>query len=125
MSKQKEIAALFQEWNDALKTLQPPKVVSLYDVDAVLLPTISNRVRHNHEEIIDYFEGFLAKKPVGEIDESNIRVHGNIAINSGVYTFTFADGVKVPARFTFVYRWNEERWLIIEHHSSQMPEPPA
>ena len=120
-----EIASLFQKWNDALKTRDPKNVVALYDTDAILLPTVSNQVRHNHSEITDYFEGFLAKGPVGAIDESNVRIHSDIAINSGVYTFTFADGAKVPARFTFVYRWNGEHWLIIEHHSSQMPESQA
>ncbi|MES9966602.1 MAG: nuclear transport factor 2 family protein, partial [Sedimenticola sp.] len=76
----------------------------------------------NHEEVEDYFVHFLAKGPVGEIDEANIRTFGDIAINSGIYTFTFKDGAVVQARYTFVYRWNGERWLIIEHHSSQMPE---
>jgi hypothetical protein len=51
-----------------------------------------------------------------------VRVFGQIAINSGIYTFSFNDGASVQARYTFVYRWNGERWMIIEHHSSQMPE---
>ncbi len=56
------------------------------------------------------------------IDEANVRVFGQVAINSGIYTFTFKDGAVVQARFTFVYRWNGSRWMIVEHHSSQMPE---
>ena len=56
------------------------------------------------------------------MDESNVRRFGDIAINSGVYTFTFKDGVSVQARFTYVYQWDGERWMIIEHHSSAMPE---
>jgi len=120
-----DIAALFQEWNDALQSRDPQNVVALYETSAILLPTVSNQVRHNHQEIADYFKGFLAKGPIGAIDESNVRVYSDIAINSGIYTFTFDDGAKVPARFTFVYRWNGQRWLIIEHHSSQMPESPA
>jgi uncharacterized protein (TIGR02246 family) len=120
-----DIASLFQLWNDALQTREPKSVVALYASDAILLPTVSNQVRHNHEEIEDYFKGFLAKGPVGAIDESNVRIYGDVAINSGVYTFTLDDGSKVPARFTFVYQWNGEQWLIIEHHSSQMPEPQA
>ena len=88
----------------------------------LLLPTVSNKVRHNHEEIEDYFVDFLAKGPSGKIDESNVRIYGDLAINSGVYTFTFKDGTVVQARFTFVYRWSGQRWLIVEHHSSRMPE---
>ena len=117
-----EIAALFDEWNSALQTGDPKKVAVLYETNSILLPTVSNKVRHNHEEIKDYFVHFLAKGPVGKIDEANIRTFGQLAINSGIYTFTFKDESAVQARFTFVYRWNGERWLIVEHHSSQMPE---
>ena len=116
------ITALFDEWNDALQTGDPKQVASLYATDAILLPTVSNKVRHNHDEIEDYFVHFLAKGPQGKIDESNIRIFDEIAINSGVYTFTFKDGVSVQARFTYVYRWNGQGWIIIEHHSSAMPE---
>ena len=116
------IAALFEEWNTALQTGEPKNVTALYESNAILLPTISNQVRHNHEEIEDYFIQFLAKGPKGVINESNIRTFGNIAINSGIYTFTFSDGNSVQARFTYVYRWNGQRWLIVEHHSSALPE---
>ena len=116
------IAALFEEWNTALQTGEPKNVMALYESNAILLPTISNQVRHNHEEIEDYFIHFLAKGPKGVINESNIRTFGNIAINSGIYTFTFSDGNSVQARFTYVYRWNGQRWLIVEHHSSALPE---
>ena len=116
------IAALFEEWNTALQTGEPKNVTALYESNAILLPTISNQVRHNHEEIEDYFIHFLAKGPKGVINESNIRTFGNIAINSGIYTFTFSAGNSVQARFTYVYRWNGQRWLIVEHHSSALPE---
>ena len=116
------IESLFGEWNDALQSGDPKQVAALYETDAILLPTVSNQVRHNHEEIEDYFVHFLAKRPSGKIDEANVRIFGDTAINSGVYTFTFGDGAVVQARFTYVYRWNGERWLIVEHHSSAMPE---
>ncbi|MEL6722397.1 MAG: SgcJ/EcaC family oxidoreductase [Pseudomonadota bacterium] len=122
MSVVNEITSLFEEWNSALQTGDPKKVAALYADNGILLPTVSNKVRHNHAEIGDYFVHFLAKGPAGKIDEANIRVFGQIAINSGVYTFTFKDGAVVTARYTFVYRWNGQRWMIIEHHSSQMPE---
>ena len=116
------IAALFEEWNTALQTGEPKNVTALYESNAILLPTISNQVRHDHEEIEAYFIHFLAKGPKGVINESNIRTFGNIAINSGIYTFTFSDGNSVQARFTYVYRWNGQRWLIVEHHSSALPD---
>ena len=117
-----KILGLFNQWNNALKTGNPKDVVTLYARDAILLPTVSNKVRHNHEEIEDYFVRFLAKVPSGKIDESNVRIFSDLAINSGVYTFAFADGSTVQARYTFVYKREGEDWLITEHHSSQMPE---
>jgi len=117
-----EIESLFEHWNNALQTGDAKKVVALYQKDGILLPTVSNQVRHNHEEIEDYFIHFLAKGPKGKINESNVRIFDGFAINSGVYTFTFNDGGVVQARFTFVYRKNNSHWKIVEHHSSQMPE---
>ena len=65
---------------------------------------------------------FYRKVQRVEIDESNVRAFGEIAINSGLYTFTFNDKSVVRARFTFVYRRRFENWMIVEHHSSAMPE---
>jgi len=125
MNMQNEISDQFVLWNKALQTGNPDKVVACYAPDAILLPTVSAKVRHNHDEIRDYFVHFLLKQPYGRITEQNIRIYDTIAINSGLYTFTLtADGVKtdVAARFTFVYRKIQDRWLIIEHHSSISPE---
>ncbi len=117
-----EITSLFDEWDSALQTGDPKQVTALYDSDGILLPTVSNQVRHNHEEIEAYFVNFLARGPRPTIDESNVRVFGDIAINSGTYTFQFNDDTSAAARYTFVYRWNGHRWMIVEHHSSVMPE---
>ena len=75
-----DITALFSEWNDALQTGVPKQVAALYETNAILLPTVSNKVRHNHEEIEDYFIHFLAKKPSGKIDESNVRTFGELSL---------------------------------------------
>ena len=118
------IASLFDQWNAALQTTDPDKVVACYAPDAILLPTVSARIRHNHAEIRDYFLHFCAKAPEGRIDEANIRIFDDIAINSGRYTFELTDSgrrVDMAARFTFVYRKIESEWLIIEHHSSVLP----
>lgn len=122
MTTENDILALFARWNQALQTGDPKQVAALYAENGILLPTVSNQVRHNHEEIEDYFVHFLAKKPVGKIDEANVRIFADVAMNAGVYTFTFEGGATVQARFSFVYRWDGQQWLIVEHHSSQMPE---
>lgn len=118
-----QVMQLFERWNAALATGNPDAVTALYAEDAILLPTVSNQVRHNHSEIRDYFVSFLAKEPQGVIVEANVRfLAENLAINSGVYTFTFGSGDQVTARFTYLYRLIDGHWKIAEHHSSAMPE---
>ena len=114
-------AELFNAWNRALQSGDPERVTELYAPDAVLVPTLSNQIRHNHAEIHDYFVHFLRKGPTGIVNESNTRTFDQLLINSGIYTFAVGDGTSLQGRFTFVYRWNGERWRIIEHHSSLMP----
>ena len=118
-----DVLGLFDTWNAALATLDPDQVTALYADNAVLLPTVSNQVRHNHAEIRDYFVGFLQKAPQGVIDESNVNILSEThATNSGVYTFTFGDGSTVTARFSYLYVASDTGWKILQHHSSAMPE---
>ncbi|MDX6084226.1 SgcJ/EcaC family oxidoreductase, partial [Xanthomonas campestris pv. incanae] len=74
-----------------------------------------------------YFEMFLTKKPKGVINYRTVRLlDDDSAVDAGVYTFTLTDknGKKsdVQARYTFVYEKRDGKWLIINHHSSAMPE---
>lgn len=130
----KEIAALFDDWNDVLRTGGPHDMALLYAEDGVLLPTVSNEVRSNRVEIADYFEHFLALHPRGVINDQHIDVlDANTAVNSGVYTFDVIKGGQptfVVARYSFLYEKIGGKWLIKSHHSSAMPEamtarPPA
>ena len=75
---------------------------------------MSNQVRHNPEEIRDYFVAFLKKSPQGKIDEANVRILSDThATNSGVYTFTFGDGSTVTARFSYLYVQTDGGWKIM------------
>ncbi len=118
----KDIETLFDRWNNALKTEDAKKVDANYTDNAVLLATVSNKPRVTREERIDYFEKFLEKHPVGQIDSRTIKLGCNKAIDTGLYTFTMDDGKKIHARYTFTYRWDGHQWLISSHHSSAMPE---
>lgn len=119
-----EISALFERWNRALLTGDPKKVVALYAEDSLLLPTVSNKPRRTVGEKEDYFRHFLEKRPSGRVSERFIELGCNRAVDSGLYTFTFAEtGQSIDARYTFTYRWTGSQWLITSHHSSAMPEP--
>jgi hypothetical protein len=53
-----------------------------------------------------------------------VREFGDIAINTGFYTFSEVvggDRVERPSRFSFTYRLRDGEWLIVDHHSSRVP----
>lgn len=119
-----EIAALFDRWNASLRSGDPKKVVANYAPESILLPTVSNRARFTVAEKEDYFMHFLQRRPQGYIDDRIIDVDCNSATDAGLYTFRFADGASVKARYSFTYKKIDGQWLITSHHSSGMPEKP-
>lgn len=122
-ASESEIASLFNRWNQALQTGDAHKVVELYAERSILLPTLSNKPRLTSAEKEEYFRHFLKNRPSASIDLREIEVGCDMAVDSGLYTFTFAKtGDKVSARYSFTYSWDGSKWLIVSHHSSLMPE---
>lgn len=120
-----QVRSLFYLWNDALATGDSRIVARRYAHDAVLLPTVSDEPRTNHDGIKEYFDNFLKLKPQGVILEGHIKIGSGFAKDSGIYEFSMgADGSKVKARYSFIYTYDEdtETWQIAHHHSSFMPE---
>ena len=118
---------LFDLWNAALATSNPETVADLYASDAVLLPTLSDRIRANRLDIIDYFAHFLENRPQGVVTEGHVHAMGNTLVYSGNYIFrcqpeSAPESYTVNARFTFVYRREVNTWKIAVHHSSLLPE---
>ena len=123
---EQDIAALFDRWNESLKTGDPYKVVANYASKSVLLPTVSSKPRFTVEEKADYFRDFQLNQPEGRIDSRTIELDCNTAIDEGLYSFTFQKtGVTVKARYTFTYKWDGKQWLITSHHSSRLPAEQA
>ncbi len=122
----KDIAALFDRWNESLKTGDPYKVVANYAPKSVLLATVSSKPRFTVDEKADYFHHFLQNQPDGRIDSRTIELDCNLAIDEGLYSFTFKKtGVTVKARYSFTYKWDGKQWLITSHHSSRVPAEEA
>lgn len=140
---ERQVAALFERWNDALASGDPNQVASLYSDDALLLPTLSAEPRRTHAAIRDYFSDFLARAPRGRIDSRTIRLGCNSALDAGTYSFLLRDPADaagagregwVKARYSFVYTFNpgagagagdgpgQGEWLILHHHSSLQPQ---
>ena len=123
VTNEKEIASLFDRWNQSLQTGDPHKVVANYAEHSILLPTVSNKPRLTPAEKEDYFQHFLEDRPSGKIDQRFIDIGCNSALDAGLYTFTFAKtGAVVSGRYSYTYHWDGSKWLITSHHSSLMPE---
>jgi len=119
---EQDIAALFDRWNESLKTGDPYKVVENYASKSVLLPTVSGKPRFTVEEKADYFRDFQQNQPEGRIESRTIELDCNTAIDEGLYSFTFRKTeTTIKARYTFTYKWDGKRWLITSHHSSRLP----
>jgi|OpeIllAssembly_1097287.scaffolds.fasta_scaffold1384514_1 uncharacterized protein (TIGR02246 family) len=120
-----DIRKAFDRWTAALAERDPEKIVACYHQDAVLWGTFSTKKRKGNTLIREYFEQLVQRKKLRALCKNlDIRIYGDIAVNSGMYYFNFVDNnrdVMVPARYTFVYQKTDGEWLIIEHHSSVLP----
>lgn len=126
MNHEKDLKKSFVTWCEAINKRNPKKILELYDPAATLLPTLQPNIIKDQSGIFDYFSQLMNNPKLQvKIIDSDLRFVGDLAINSGRYTFSFereGNRVDLPARFTFIYVKIADRWQIIEHHSSQIPE---
>ncbi|MCA4774294.1 hypothetical protein [Wolbachia endosymbiont of Mansonella perstans] len=62
------IEALFNRWNDSLKTGDAYQINANYTDDTVLLSTLSSSPRTTSAQHVDYFKDFLAECPIAEVE---------------------------------------------------------
>lgn len=118
-----EIAALFDRWNQSLRSGNAKNVVDNYADNSLLLPILSSQPLRTQSEKLEYFQNFLADRPIAMIDMRTIELGCNTAVDTGLYTFNFSrSGHSESGRFTYTYRWDGSEWLITSHHSSVVPE---
>jgi len=120
-----EVAAATAAWRGAYDSRDPARITATYDSDAVFWGTTAKTVAANPAAVAEYFKD-APKSPNARVTfgEQHIRVYGDVAVNTGYYTFfNVRDGqtVSVPARFTMVFRNRDGKWLIVAHHSSRVP----
>ena len=112
-------------WSAAYNSRDPARITAMYDTDAVLWGTTAKKVAPNPVAIAEYFKD-AAKRPNARVTfgEQHSRVYGDVAVNTGYYTFSDIQGGKEesrPARFTMVFRNRDGKWLVVAHHSSRVP----
>lgn len=123
---QDQVDALFKQFNDGFQTQNPDAMVPLFSKDAVLLPTVSGKMRTDAAEIRDYFVSFLQNKPFGTVTESETAIGCNMATRVGNWTVKLTNPVTgevsdASARFIFVYVYEDGQWKIAHLHSSLRP----
>ena len=123
----KSIVSSLNDWKNAIeKSSDVRNVIQLYHSEAVFWGEFSNSIRTTKNQIIDYYNYFLSLDNLRiDIQNVQVRIYDDIAIISGTYSFTYQLNSKVEltlSSFSFVYKLENEEWLIVDHHSSVVPK---
>jgi len=124
-SDRDQVAAATAAWGEAYNSRDPARITALYDPEAVFWGTTAKTISPNPERVLEYFKN-ARNQPDARVTfgEQYVRVYGEIGISTGSYTFSnIRDGKEIsnPARYTFVFRNRNGKWLIVDHHSSRVP----
>lgn len=118
---------VLEQWMQAVNNGDVEGLLGLYDSQAVLIPTFSNRLLNAPDKLREYFE------KLGSREELSIALHEKTLIVqelknpifslSGIYNWRFiVDGelLNFEARFSYVIDLSKPS-PILHHHSSQIP----
>jgi uncharacterized protein (TIGR02246 family) len=117
-----EVRAAAQLWIEGISLGDPDYMVALYAEDAILHGTGSPVVRAGHALIREYFAGLTARVKMNFVEPLHIRIYGDVAVNTGNYETSIGDNPPLKLRYSFVYHKVGDQWLIVDHHSSRLPE---
>lgn len=119
--------AVIKTWMSFVNQGDIENLLALYDENAVLIPTFSNRLLSKPSSIREYFKRLFSR------EEISIALHENTLIGQpvkdalyslcGIYCWRFAiDGelFSFEARFSYLLNTTSPK-PIIHHHSSQIP----
>lgn len=121
-SDEAAVDAVLQAWAAAFNECSAARLSQLYEPQATLWGTNSRSLISSPEGVRFYFDGACAMRPPVKVElgERSTKLFGATAAISGVYTF-IREGNGLPARFSFTLVRQDGKWLIIQHHSSRMP----
>lgn len=114
-------------WIDAVNQGDVEKLLELYDSQAVLIPTFSNRILNTSDKLRDYFEKLATRKSLSVTLHENTlivqKIKEDVYILSGLYNWRFdVDGALLNFEARFSYGIDTSSVSpILHHHSSQIP----
>ena len=117
-----DVRAAGQLWVEGISKGDPDYMVALYDDNAILHGTVSPVVREGHALIREYFAALTSPPKMNFVEPQHIRIFGDVAVNTGNYETKIGTNAPVKLRYSFVYHKVGSKWLIVDHHSSRMPE---
>jgi len=118
-------------WSRAYAAMDGAASAAAYAPEARLWGTAARTQTVGREAIAEYFASGarnLTSRHVS-IGEHAVQMFGDVAVVSGHYAFenTRADGTSTTraARFSMAMATQDGRWVIVNHHSSLLPNAPA
>ena len=118
---------ILAQWMKAVNDGDVESLLSLYDSQAVLIPTFSNRLLNTPAKLREYFERLSSREELSiALHEKTLiiqELQNQVALLSGIYNWRFSvDGelLNFEARFSYVLDISRHS-PILHHHSSQIP----
>lgn len=118
---------ILMEWMDAVNHGDIETLLSLYDENAVLIPTFSNKLPNTPDKLREYFEKLGSRDGLSiALHEKTLHVQSikdEVYAMSGIYNWRFdveGEMLNFEARFSYVLDISKPK-PILHHHSSQVP----
>lgn len=118
---------ILAQWMQAVNDGDVESLLGLYDSQAVLIPTFSNRLLNTPAKLREYFEKLSSREDLSiALHEKTLiiqKLQNQVALLSGIYNWRFSvDGelLNFEARFSYVLDISRHS-PILHHHSSQIP----
>lgn len=117
-------------WVAAFAELDGATSAAVYALDGHLWGTIATQPAKGREAIRAYFDSGRQRARSRRVvmGEYITRVYGTTAVSSGRYDFhtVLLDGSSTlrRARFSMTFVNQDGAWLIVDHHSSEVPAAP-
>jgi uncharacterized protein (TIGR02246 family) len=113
------------QWQQAVESGDAKAIVGLYGKDAVLISAFAQLPITTREGLLAYYKKVVANPGIKvTVTEQHPRMFGNVALNSGQYVLSYeqeGEPIEIGSRFSFVYEWRGNKWVIVDHHSSAVP----